>query len=216
MALLYKEAPVCPMPAEAERALLSIRTGLNASPEGFSKVNFPLSQTSDNPKNYISLGQYSFHWSKVNLWHRISCFANLQLHQEYCLSFKNCLQWDSWFRRYIFSFIIHWNERTVCACPMSWTAGTPRNCCVTDQSYTACQVTGTKFFSGFTLKSWHWTSFLYGQAKNRVLCKDIWYDPNLTNQLFSCLCSVDNSCSMKWSNSSSPATCIYIVEQLPS
>lgn len=34
--------------------------------------------------------------------------------------------------------------------------------------------------------------------------KGIWHDPNLTNQLFTCMCSVDNSSSMIWSNSSSP------------
>lgn len=34
--------------------------------------------------------------------------------------------------------------------------------------------------------------------------KGIWYDPNLTNQLFTEMCAVDNSCSIIRSNSSSP------------
>lgn len=85
---------------------------------------------------------------------------------------------------------------------MSWTAGTPRNCCVTDQSYTVCQVTGIHFFSGFTLnRGTELPSFMDKQSI--VSHKDIWYHPNLTNQLFTCMCSVDNNCSMIWSNSSS-------------
>lgn len=40
--------------------------------------------------------------------------------------------------------------------------------------------------------------------QSRVSHTGTWYNPNSTNQHFTCMVSVDNSCSMKWSNSSFP------------
>lgn len=61
---------------------------------------------------------------------------------------------------------------------------------------------------GFSLGSHlnHGTELPSFTDKQRVSHKGTWYDPNTTNQHFTCMCSVDNSCSVKWSNSSFPIT----------